>query len=148
LSPSARSKVISKSGSNLQSEKESYGFCEYYDCPYSSRFYLKIQCRDDFVLYEKDNPHSASPFYGITFENVERARDALERFKKGQRGEVGGYYLEERIGIFSIAESTLKAQRKQSEIMKELRYHIENHERSESVFEPMLEIRDEGCSII
>jgi len=43
LSLAARSKVVNKNGSNYVSgNKKGCGPCEYYSCPYSSRFYLKI----------------------------------------------------------------------------------------------------------
>lgn len=149
LSPSARSKVISKSGSGLQIEKEGYGPCEYSGCSYSSRFYLKIKCSYDFVLYKAISDSTWYPYYGITLENVEQARDFLKKLQKGRDGGIGSYHLQKKGTFSSTPEFTPASQRKQAEIMEELENYIDIHERGGKVYKPMLEIcNNDDCSIM
>jgi len=123
-----------------------YGPCEYYSCPYSSRFYIEITCSSDFILYEKYTDSSWSPFYGTKLKNIQQARDFLKRFQN--EDEIGGYHIQEKGNVFTpIKKNTPTCRRKRREIMNKLAEYIDIHERGGMVYESKLEIKND-CSIM
>ena len=148
----ARNKIIKMSGSNYVSErgKEGYGPCEYSECPYSKRFYLKIGfgCNSLSII---NNSH----FYNwITMENIYEARNVLNKFERGNRGEdKESYRVSECTSFLNTgncsewSKNTQNARRKQAEIMRRLKDYIDYHERGGEVYEPGVDFKDE-CLIM
>ena len=157
LSLAAQNKVINKSGNNFSSEKEGYGPCEYYSCPYSTRFHLKIgfSGRDIKFCGRDETGDYGCNIYWITMENIERARNVLRKFEKGNANTNNSecYYVVECTSLFGDSEwssSTRNAQKKQAEIMLEIKNCIDSHERGNEVYKTLVDFnRNDGdCSVI
>jgi len=148
LSPAARNKVVNKSGSNFQSEKEGYGACEYSGCSYPSnvRFYVIIAFNEfvndtpsGFKFWNVEmNPSLSYPatWFVLRLEDVGMAHEHLRKFENGE------YHV-----VYNEDYSSNIARRKQAQVMNMIKKYIDCHERGNSVYEPWMNI-DESCSIL